>query len=68
MSLSMAFQGCLVASTACIGSGKPVLLCGEAFFSVAGSYNDINVLDQSPVFDDIENSVAPGSSFIANDN
>ncbi|KAI3731120.1 hypothetical protein L1987_62303 [Smallanthus sonchifolius] len=40
----------------------------HAFFGVAGSNNDINVLDQSPVFDDIENGVAPGSSFIANDN
>ncbi|KAI3776597.1 hypothetical protein L1987_46383 [Smallanthus sonchifolius] len=39
----------------------------HAFFGVAGANNDINVLDQSPIFDDIIDGVAPGSSFIAND-
>ncbi|KAI3683838.1 hypothetical protein L1987_84353 [Smallanthus sonchifolius] len=39
----------------------------HAFFSVAGANNDIKVLDQSPIFDDIIDGVAPGSSFIVND-
>ncbi|XP_076913450.1 uncharacterized protein LOC143572081 [Bidens hawaiensis] len=35
----------------------------HAFFGVAGSNNDINVLEQSPVFDDWINETAPDSSF-----
>ncbi|KAD6119181.1 hypothetical protein E3N88_10452 [Mikania micrantha] len=38
----------------------------HAYFGVSGSNNDINVLDQSPIFDDILDRVAPGSSFYAN--
>ncbi|XP_076892840.1 uncharacterized protein LOC143544680 [Bidens hawaiensis] len=34
---------------------------------VAGANNDITVIEQSPVFDDIIDGVAPGSSFYAND-
>ncbi|XP_020992129.1 uncharacterized protein LOC107475101 [Arachis duranensis] len=32
----------------------------HAFFGVSGSNNDINVLDRSPIFDDILNDRAPG--------
>lgn len=39
----------------------------HAFFGVAGSNNDINVLDQSPLFNQVENGIAPGQSFIVND-
>jgi hypothetical protein len=39
----------------------------HAFFSVASSNNDINILDQSPDLNDIIEEVAPGSSFRAND-
>ena len=40
----------------------------HAFFGVAGSNNDINVIDQSPVFNDLIEGVAPGQQFICNDN
>ncbi|KAI3800084.1 hypothetical protein L1987_35392 [Smallanthus sonchifolius] len=35
----------------------------HAFFGVAGANNDINVLNQSPIFDDMINGTAPDSSF-----
>ncbi|XP_021980383.1 uncharacterized protein LOC110876522 [Helianthus annuus] len=35
----------------------------HAFFGIAGSSNDINVLDLSPIFDDIVNGTTPDSSF-----
>ncbi|XP_021980695.1 uncharacterized protein LOC110876843 [Helianthus annuus] len=35
----------------------------HAFFGIAGSSNDINVLDLSPIFDDIVNRTTPDSSF-----
>ncbi|XP_074376743.1 uncharacterized protein LOC141718259 [Apium graveolens] len=38
----------------------------HAFFGVAGSNNDINVLDRSPVFDDILQGRAPEVNYIIN--
>ncbi|XP_076881329.1 uncharacterized protein LOC143529406 [Bidens hawaiensis] len=35
----------------------------HAYFGVAGSNNDLNVLEQTPLFNDIESGVAPDSSF-----
>ncbi|XP_026419073.1 uncharacterized protein LOC113314966 isoform X2 [Papaver somniferum] len=35
----------------------------HAFFGMAGTNNDINVLDRSPLFDDIINGVAPPCEF-----
>ena len=40
----------------------------HAFFGVAGTNNDLNVLDQSPIFEDRINGLAPGGSFYANGN
>ncbi|XP_076897429.1 uncharacterized protein LOC143550711 [Bidens hawaiensis] len=37
-----------------------------AYFDFACSNNDLNVLDQSPLFSDIESGVAPDSSFEIN--
>lgn len=38
----------------------------HAFFGAAGSLNDINVLDQSPLFYNLITGVAPGQEFICN--
>ncbi|XP_021985867.1 uncharacterized protein LOC110882077 [Helianthus annuus] len=38
----------------------------HAFFRVAGSNNDLNVIDQSPIFDDIIDGIEPTQSFYAN--
>ncbi|XP_071715319.1 uncharacterized protein [Rutidosis leptorrhynchoides] len=38
----------------------------HAYFGVGGSNNDINVLNQSPLFDSINNGTAPPSSFTVN--
>ncbi|XP_016168440.1 uncharacterized protein LOC107610983 [Arachis ipaensis] len=40
----------------------------HAFFGVSGSNNDINVLDRSPVFDDILNDRAPKVNYTINGN
>ncbi|XP_072084290.1 uncharacterized protein [Arachis hypogaea] len=40
----------------------------HAFFGVSGSNNDINVLDRSPVFDDILNDRAPEVNYTINGN
>ncbi|XP_023729160.2 protein ALP1-like [Lactuca sativa] len=40
----------------------------HAFFGVAGSNNDVNVLDQSPIFDDLLNGKAPDAPFKVNGN
>ena len=40
----------------------------HAFFGVAGSNNDVNVLDQSPIFDDLLNGKAPDAPFTVNGN
>jgi hypothetical protein len=39
------------------------LLFWYTFFGVTGSNSDINVLDQSPLFDDVVNGTALDSSF-----
>ncbi|GJY49073.1 ALP1-like protein [Tanacetum coccineum] len=39
----------------------------HAFFSVAGSNNDVNVLRQSPVLNDLKVGKAPEVPFVAND-
>ncbi|GJV84868.1 ALP1-like protein [Tanacetum coccineum] len=39
----------------------------HAFFGVAGSNNDINVLYQSPLFNDLKTGRAPEIPFVAND-
>ncbi|XP_074355634.1 uncharacterized protein LOC141695274 [Apium graveolens] len=39
----------------------------HAFFGVVGSNNDINVLDRSPVFDDVLQGRAPEHEFVDND-
>nr|GEY27386.1 hypothetical protein [Tanacetum cinerariifolium] len=38
----------------------------HAFFGVAGANNDINVLDNSPLFDDILNDTAPIVLYVVN--
>ncbi|XP_076927551.1 uncharacterized protein LOC143591136 [Bidens hawaiensis] len=38
----------------------------HAFFGVAGSNNDLNVIDQSPIFDDLIDGVEPPQAFFAN--
>ncbi|XP_033137354.1 putative nuclease HARBI1 isoform X1 [Brassica rapa] len=58
------------------GSGKPTIVLEavasydlwiwHAFFGPPGTLNDINVLDRSPVFDDIINGVAPRVNFSVN--
>ncbi|XP_052626734.1 uncharacterized protein LOC111909751 [Lactuca sativa] len=40
----------------------------HAFFGVAGSNNDVNVLDQSPIFDDLLNEKASDAPFTVNRN
>ncbi|KAL7596420.1 hypothetical protein Lser_V15G27643 [Lactuca serriola] len=40
----------------------------HAFFGVAGSNNDVNVLDQLPIFDDLLNGKAPDAPFTVNGN
>ncbi|XP_072076766.1 uncharacterized protein [Arachis hypogaea] len=40
----------------------------HAFFGVSSSNNDINVLDRSPVFDDILNDRAPEVNYTINGN
>ncbi|GKB72033.1 ALP1-like protein isoform X1 [Tanacetum coccineum] len=39
----------------------------HAFFDVAGSNNDINILYQSPLFNDLKTERAPEIPFVAND-
>ncbi|KAD5317367.1 hypothetical protein E3N88_17313 [Mikania micrantha] len=39
----------------------------HAFFGASGSNNDINVLDQSPIYNDLIEGKAPGQQFICND-
>ncbi|XP_056850925.1 uncharacterized protein LOC130505894 [Raphanus sativus] len=38
----------------------------HAFFGAPGTMNDINILDRSPVFDDIINGIAPQVTFYVN--
>nr|GEX74400.1 protein ALP1-like isoform X1 [Tanacetum cinerariifolium] len=38
----------------------------HAFFGVAGANNDINVLDNSPLFDDLLNDTAPVVPYVVN--
>ncbi|XP_023738514.2 uncharacterized protein LOC111886492 [Lactuca sativa] len=42
--------------------------CPHAFFGVAGSNNDVNVLDQSSIFDDLFNGKASDAPFTVNGN
>ncbi|KAL0790149.1 hypothetical protein Bca101_006395 [Brassica carinata] len=59
------------------GSGKPTIVLEAvasydlwiwyAFFGPPGTLNDINVLDRSPVFDDIINGQAPRVNFLVNE-
>jgi len=56
------------------GSGKPTIVLEavasqdlwiwHAFFGLPGTLNDINVLDRSPVFDDILQGRAPKVNFL----
>ncbi|KAD4586592.1 hypothetical protein E3N88_24193 [Mikania micrantha] len=39
----------------------------HAFFGASGSNNDINVLNQSPIYNDLIEGMAPGQLFICND-
>uniref|UniRef100_A0A0D3CB57 DDE Tnp4 domain-containing protein n=1 Tax=Brassica oleracea var. oleracea TaxID=109376 RepID=A0A0D3CB57_BRAOL len=58
------------------GSGKPTIVLEavasqdlwiwHAFFGPPGTLNDINVLDQSPVFDDILQGLAPKVKYVVN--
>ena len=58
------------------GSGKPTIVLEavasydlwiwHAFFGPPGTLNDINVLDRSPVFDDIIKGEAPNVTFSVN--
>ncbi|CAH9116770.1 unnamed protein product [Cuscuta epithymum] len=36
----------------------------HAFFGMAGTNNDVNVLDRSPLFDDLVNDIAPKCDFV----
>nr|XP_043639738.1 uncharacterized protein LOC122610846 [Erigeron canadensis] len=54
------YQGCLGASTVCIGPGKGVQKHGKV------RTNDINVLNQSHLFREIVEDTAPDTSFIVN--
>lgn len=38
----------------------------HAFFGAPGTMNDLNILDRSPVFDDIINGIAPQVNFNVN--
>ena len=40
----------------------------HAFFGMAGSNNDINVLDQLPLFDNLVNGTGPTAHFVVNGN
>ncbi|CAN7124837.1 unnamed protein product [Brassica rapa subsp. narinosa] len=40
----------------------------HAFFGAPGTMNDLNILDRSPVFDDIINGIAPQVNFYVNGN
>ncbi|XP_033139845.1 putative nuclease HARBI1 isoform X1 [Brassica rapa] len=58
------------------GTGKPTIVLEavasydlwiwHAFFGAPGTMNDINILDRSPVFDDIINGIAPQVNFYVN--
>ncbi|XP_076900075.1 uncharacterized protein LOC143554104 [Bidens hawaiensis] len=62
------FSGCLVASIARIGNGKPVLLLGKhAFFGMPDANNDVAVINVSPSFDRLTDGVSPDTSFSTND-
>uniref|UniRef100_A0A0D3D0T8 DDE Tnp4 domain-containing protein n=1 Tax=Brassica oleracea var. oleracea TaxID=109376 RepID=A0A0D3D0T8_BRAOL len=60
------------------GTGKPTIVLEavasydlwiwHAFFGAPGTMNDLNILDRSPVFDDIINGIAPQVSFSVNGN
>ncbi|XP_076934286.1 uncharacterized protein LOC143600497 [Bidens hawaiensis] len=61
------FPGLLVASIACIGNGKPVLLLGKhAFFGMPGANNDVAMINASPIFDRLTHGVSPDISFSTN--
>uniref|UniRef100_A0A0D3C0M0 DDE Tnp4 domain-containing protein n=1 Tax=Brassica oleracea var. oleracea TaxID=109376 RepID=A0A0D3C0M0_BRAOL len=60
------------------GTGKPTIvleavasydlwIC-HVFFEAPGTMNDLNILDRSPVFDDIINGIAPQLNFYVNGN
>ena len=40
----------------------------HAFFGAPGTMNDLNILDRSPIFDDIINGIAPEVNFYVNGN
>ncbi|XP_048607098.1 putative nuclease HARBI1 isoform X1 [Brassica napus] len=58
------------------GTGKPTIVLEtvadydlwiwHAFFGTPGTMNDLNILDRSPVFDDIINGIAPKVNFYVN--
>uniref|UniRef100_A0A0D3CPF9 Harbinger transposase-derived protein n=1 Tax=Brassica oleracea var. oleracea TaxID=109376 RepID=A0A0D3CPF9_BRAOL len=58
------------------GTGKPTIVLEavadydlwiwHAFFGAPGTMNDLNILDRSPVFDDIINGIAPQVNFYVN--
>ncbi|GJZ99019.1 zinc finger protein JAGGED-like protein [Tanacetum coccineum] len=56
----MVFRECLEVLIVCTGNGKIVQCHGKhAFYGMAGANNDINVLDNSPLFDDLLDDLAP---------
>ncbi|GKE61874.1 putative nuclease HARBI1 [Tanacetum coccineum] len=59
---------CLEALTVFNGNGEIVQYHGRdnTFFGVAGANNDINVLDNSPLFDDILEDIALVAPFVVN--
>ncbi|CAL9242211.1 unnamed protein product, partial [Arabidopsis halleri] len=60
------------------GSGKPTIVLEavasqdlwiwHAFFGPPGTLNDLNILDRSPVFDDILKGRAPAVNYVVNGN
>nr|GEW76773.1 hypothetical protein [Tanacetum cinerariifolium] len=59
----MVFRKCLKALIVCTGNGKIVQFHGMDN-TVAGANNDINVLDNSSLFDDLLNDTAPVLSYV----
>ncbi|GJT05891.1 ALP1-like protein isoform X1 [Tanacetum coccineum] len=66
----MVFRECLEVLIVCTGNGKIVQCHGKElgmlFNGMAGANNDINVLDNSPLFDDLLDDLAPVVPYVVN--
>nr|GFB25008.1 protein ALP1-like [Tanacetum cinerariifolium] len=61
----MVFWKCLESLIVCIENGK-IVQFHSMDNTVAGSNNDINVLDNSPLFDDLLDDKAPVAPYVVN--